>query len=84
MSVSIDPSLLSQIHLSGETSCPQFTPHILKANFCTDCSKLVNKHAPSAIPNDQCLLKVGKGSFIYNDSCFVFYIILGVGILPKG
>lgn len=57
MSVSIDPSLLSQIHLSAETSCQQFTPHILKANFCTACSKLINKHTPSAIPNDQCLLK---------------------------
>lgn len=53
-------ALLSQIHLSGESGCPLFSPHMLKANFCTVCSKLINKHSPQAIPDDQCLLKVGE------------------------
>lgn len=54
----MDPVLLSQVHLSGEVSCSLFTPHMLKANICTACSKLINKHSPEAIPDDQCLLKV--------------------------
>lgn len=53
----VDAALLTQIHLSGEVPCPLFTPHMLKANICTSCSKLINKHAPEAIPDDQCLLK---------------------------
>ena len=55
----MDPKLLSQIHLSGECACPAFVPHMLKANMCTSCNKLINKHSPKAIPDDQCLLKVG-------------------------
>ena len=54
----MDPKLLSQIHLSGESSCPAFVPHMLKANMCTSCSKLINKHSVEAIPDEQCLLKV--------------------------
>ena len=50
--------LLNQIHLSGESRCPSFQPHMLKANFCVACSKLINKHRPEAIPNDEALLKV--------------------------
>lgn len=53
----MDPALLSQVHLSGEVSCSLFTPHMLKANICTSCSKLINKHSPEAIPDNQCLLK---------------------------
>lgn len=53
-------ALLSQIHLSGEVSCPLFAPHMLKANICTSCNKLINKHSPEAIPDDQCLLKVAS------------------------
>lgn len=55
-----NPALLAQIHLSGEVSCPEFTPHMLKANLCTSCSKLISKHSPQAIPDDQCLLKARK------------------------
>lgn len=50
--------LLNQIHLSGESRCPAFQAHMLKANFCVACSKLINKHSPEAIPNDEALLKV--------------------------
>lgn len=32
---------------------------MLKANICTSCNKLINKHSPEAIPDNQCLLKVG-------------------------
>ena len=53
-----NPALLAQIHLSGESACVQFRPHPLKANFCTACSKLVNKHSPDAIPDDEHLLAV--------------------------
>lgn len=52
--------LLTQIHLSGESQCRSFQPHMLKANFCVACSKLINKHAPEAIPNDEALLKVSE------------------------
>ena len=31
---------------------------MLKANYCISCSKLINKHCPEAIPDDECLLKV--------------------------
>ena len=51
-------ALLNQIHLSGESQCPLFQPHMLKANFCVACSKLINKHTPEAIPDDESLLKV--------------------------
>ena len=53
-----NPELLSQIHLSGEAACPRFQPHPLKANICTACSKLVNKHSAESIPDDECLMRV--------------------------
>ena len=53
-----NPAILSQIHLSGESACAQFRPHPLKANFCTACSKLVSKHSPEAILDDDQLLAV--------------------------
>lgn len=52
--------LLNQVHLSGEAPCSVFQPHPLKANFCTSCSKLVNKHSASSIPDDDCLLRVNN------------------------
>lgn len=52
--------LLHQVHLSGEAPCSIFQPHPLKANFCTSCSKLVDKHSAASIPDDDCLLKVNK------------------------
>ena len=52
--------LLNQIHLSGESQCASFQPHMLKANFCVACSKLINKHRAEAIPNDEALLKVSE------------------------
>ena len=54
--------LLNQIHLSGESQCTSFQAHMLKANFCTSCCKLVNKHGPEAIPDDEVLLKVSEFS----------------------
>jgi len=53
-----DPQLLSQAHLTGEASCPEFRPHFLKPNICTDCLKLITKHSAASIRNDQMLLKV--------------------------
>lgn len=53
-----NPELLSQIHLSGEAPCARFQPHPLKANICTACSKLVNKHTAESIPDDECLIRV--------------------------
>ena len=51
-------ALLDQIHLSGEVPCASFQPHPLKANICTSCSKLINKHSAASIPDDDCLLRV--------------------------
>jgi len=51
-------AVVSQVHLSGEVSCPQFKPHMLKANMCVNCNKLISKHSLNAIPDDECLLKV--------------------------
>ena len=53
-----DQKVLDQIHLSGEALCAAFQPHPLKANFCTSCSKLVNKHSAASIPDEDCLLRV--------------------------
>lgn len=53
-------AVLAQIHLSGEVDCLDFKPHMLKANFCINCSKLVNKHSASAIPDEDCLLRVSE------------------------
>lgn len=61
-----NPALLSQIHLSGESVCPQFRPHPLKANFCTACSKLVNKHSPEAILDGDQLLAVRYIEYLRN------------------
>ena len=55
-------ALLNQIHLSGESPCLTFQPHLLKANFCVACSKLINKHSPESIPDDESLLKVSTHS----------------------
>ncbi len=56
----LSEAVLSQIHLSGEVDCPHFKPHMLKANLCVECSKLISKHSPAAIPDDDCLLRVNK------------------------
>jgi len=61
-----NPAILSQIHLSGESVCPQFRPHPLKANFCTACSKLVSKHSPEAILDDNQLLAVRYIKYLGN------------------
>ncbi len=56
----LSEAVLSQIHLSGEVECPLFKSHMLKANLCVECSKLISKHSPAAIPDDDCLLRVRK------------------------
>lgn len=71
-----NPELLNQIHLSGESQCPSFQPHILKANFCVACSKLINKHRPEAIQNDETLLKVSELSSDQNNNKAVGLFVL--------
>ena len=51
-------ALLSQIHLSDESGCRSFAPNPFKPNICASCSRLINKHAPEAIPSDDALLRV--------------------------
>lgn len=47
----------SQIHFSGQTDCPSFQPHFLKPNFCTSCSKLIDKHTEEAVHSDSAIIK---------------------------
>ncbi|XP_062500636.1 uncharacterized protein LOC134177877 [Corticium candelabrum] len=47
----------SQVHFSGQVDCPSFQPHFLKPNFCTSCSKLLDKHAAHAVSTDDIILK---------------------------
>ena len=54
--MSLSADLLKQVHLSGESGCGKFQPHPMKANFCTGCSKLFNKHSPNSIASDDMLI----------------------------
>ena len=56
--MSLSADLLKQVHLSGESGCGKFQPHPMKANFCTGCSKLFNKHSPNSIASDDMLIAV--------------------------
>jgi len=78
-----NPALFSQVHPSGEVSCPLFSPHFLKANFCTSCSKLINKHSAEAIPDNQCLLKVSFVAKNHNTRYMRNCYLPGLGIFTE-
>ena len=43
---------VSQVHFEGTSSCEQFTPHPLKANYCTACYKLMQAHTVESVPDE--------------------------------
>ncbi|XP_065183527.1 dual specificity phosphatase 29-like [Sycon ciliatum] len=42
-------SAKSQIHFSGNSSCPKFTPNQFKPSICSSCSSLVSNHKAEAV-----------------------------------
>ena len=42
-------SAKAQIHFSGESSCPTFSPNQFRPSLCVSCSKLVSSHTAEAV-----------------------------------